>query len=809
MSESTPLTADRLRRRCDPAALGFSTTADLEPLVDAVGQDRALDALRFAVGMRGEGYNLFAMGPTETGKHEAVRRVLKERAAREEAPRDVCYVHDFLKPDRPKALVLPPGTGRVLREEVSQLVEDLRVAIPAALESDEQRQRKQAIEEEVKQAHDRAFSELREEAEKVGIALLHTPMGFAFAPVKDGEILPPEDFDKLPEEEQERLEKETERLQAGLQTTIARLRGSAKEARSKVRALLREVTTAAVGHLIDELRTRHAGLPEVVAHLDALQEDVVDNVEDFLGLPEGASLKLAASPDLGALSGPVPLRRYLVNLFVDNSALEGAPVVHEDNPTFDNLFGSIEHLAQQGALVTDLHLVKPGALHRANGGYLVLDARELLLQPFAYDGLKRALRAGEARVETLGRQLSIVSTVSLEPEPVPLSVKVVLVGERMLYYLLDEHDPDFRALFKVVADFDDELERDEEAEGAYARFVATTVRSEELLPFDAAAVARVIDRGARLAEDSERLSARVGRIGDLLREADHWAREAGRDVVGAGDVKRAVEESERRAGRIKERLLEEVARGTLRIETEGERVGQVNGLSVLRLGDLDFGRPARISCTARLGSGGVVDIEREVELGGPLHSKGVLILQGVLGSRYAPEHPLSLGATLVFEQSYGPIDGDSASLAELCALLSAIGKIPLKQCFAMTGSVDQDGRAQAIGGVNAKIEGYFEACRALGGVEGRGVLIPAANVKHLMLSDEVVEACERGEFAVHAVETVDEAMELLTGLQAGRRGKTGSFPKGSVNARVEERLIELAERRLELGRGSGGDGEKP
>jgi lon-related putative ATP-dependent protease len=806
VAEATRLSPDQLIRACDPEKLGFETTADLEDLHEAVGQQRAVDAVRFAAGVRSDGYNLFAMGPPATGRHEVVLSFLREEAAGRPVPDDVCYVHDFLKPDEPKALILPPGAGRDLRGDMERLVEDLRIAIPSALEGDELRQRKQAIEDGVKRRHDQAFAELRLEAEKQGIALLHTPMGFSFAPVRDGEVLAPEEFEALPEKEQERLESQTEELQRRLQETIAQFRTWAKEARAQVRELLREITTAAVEHLLDDLRGRWAKRPAVVAHLDAVQADVVENVEDIVGLAEDAHSGPGSLPGLGGSEGPAPLRRYLVNLFVDNAELEGAPVVREDHPNHENLFGAIEHLAQQGALVTDLHLLKPGSLHRANGGTLVIDARELLVQPFAYEGLKRALKAKEARLESLGRTLSLVSTASLKPEPIPLDVKVVLLGERLLYYLLDAHDADFSSLFKVVADFDDELARDRASEAVYARFIATVVRAKSLRPLDRAAVARVIEQGARMAGDGERLSAQIGRVEDLLHEASHWAQEVGRAVVGAADVQRAIDESERRSGRVRERLIEELRRGTILIETEGERIGQVNGLSVLQLAGHAFGRPCRISCRVSLGAGKLVDIEREVELGGPLHSKGVLILQGLLAARYARDHPLSLSATLVFEQSYGAVDGDSASCAELCALLSALAEIPIRQGLAITGSVDQEGRVQAIGGVNEKVEGFFDACLALGGVAGRGVIVPRANVKHLMLRRDVIESVRAGDFALHAVSTVDEALTLLTGRPAGERTR-GRFPRGSVNAAVEKRLVALARRRLELGRASRGSEE--
>jgi len=483
-----------------------------------------------------------------------------------------------------------------------------------------------------------------------------------------------------------------------------------------------------------------------------------------------------------------------VNVLVDHSESKGAPVVYEDHPTYNNLIGRIEHIAHMGALVTDFNLIKPGALHRANGGYLILDARQLLLQPYAWDGLKRALRSREVRIESLSQVLSLVSTVSLEPEPIPLDVKVVLIGERLLYYLLYQLDPDFGELFKVEADFNEEIPRTPENNLLYARLIGTIARKEGLRPFDRGAVARVIEHSARMADDAEKLSIHLLSTADLLREADYWAGVAGNGVVTADDVQRAIDAQIHRADRLRELVQEEIKRGTILIDTTGERVGQVNGLSVIQLGNFAFGRPNRITARVRLGKGEVVDIEREVELGGPIHSKGVLILSGFLGARYAAERPLSLSASLVFEQSYSGVEGDSASLAELCALLSSLAEVPIRQSLAVTGSVNQHGEVQAIGGVNEKIEGFFDVCKTRGLTGEQGVIIPATNVQHLMLRQDVIEAVKAGQFHIYPVQTVDQGIELLTGIPAGERDEEGNFPEGSINQLVEARLIELAEK---------------
>jgi lon-related putative ATP-dependent protease len=582
-------------------------------------------------------------------------------------------------------------------------------------------------------------------------------------------------------------------LQEKLQETMRQARHWERDARDRLKELDRQVAMFAVGHRIDELKEKYADLADVVAYLEAVQKDVVENVDDFRRSgQEGEQAAMMGLPMQRVREAK--FRRYQVNVLVDHSQSEGAPVIYEEHPAYNNLVGRIEHMAQMGALVTDFNLIKPGALHRANGGYLVLDARDLLMQPYAWNALKRVLRAQEVRIESLSQALSLVSTVSLEPEPIPIEVKVVLIGERLLYYLLYDLDPDFGELFKVEADFSSEMPRSGENQQLYARLIATMVRREGLRPFDREAVARAIDRSSRLVGDSEKLSTHLLSIADLLNEADYWASENGNHAVTADDVQHAIDAQIHRADRLRERVQERIERGVILIDTEGAHEGQVNGLSVIALGDYAFGRPSRITARVRLGKGEVVDIEREVELGGPLHSKGVMILSGFLGARYAQDHPLSLSASLVFEQSYAGVEGDSASLAELCALLSALSEVPIKQSLAVTGSVNQHGRVQPIGGVNEKVEGFFDVCKARGLTGDQGVLIPQANVEHLMLRSDVVEAVEQGQFAVYPVETVDEALELLTGVEAGERDEEGNFPAGSVNQRVEARLIELAEK---------------
>ena len=797
MSTNKELKATQLYQRTDLDQSEFTTTADLDDLTEVIGQPRAVAAMKFGIGMPQDGYNIFALGPAGTGKRQVIHRYFATRAADEPVPDDWCYVNNFEEAHKPKTIRLPAGKGLTFRDDVDDLIESLNTALSAAFESEEYQSRRQTITEELQEQQSEAFQELQEKAEQKGIALLRTPAGLVFAPVKEGEVLSPEEVKALSEEQRKQLEAEVETLQGELQKIVQQVPSWQRETQKKLKALNREIANFAVGGLIDELREKYSDYTAIVDHLDSVQRDIVENARDFMQSgEEEANLPAMLRSAMQDSSVGSPLaRRYRVNLLVDHSQSQGAPVVYEDNPTYQNLVGRVEHQAQMGALLTDFNLIKPGALHKANGGYLILDARKVLLQPYAWEALKRTLQAGEIRIESLGQMLSIVSTISLDPDPIPLNVKFALYGEPLLYYLLYQLDPDFAELFKVEADFSEQMDRDDDNQQLYARMIATLVRQEELQPFDRSAVARVIERSARMVGDTKKLSTQTRDIADLLREANYWAEQSGDSTVQAEHVQQAIEAQIYRADRIRERVQESIQREIVLIDTEGERIGQVNGLSVLMLGNFAFGRPSRITARVRLGKGDVVDIEREVDLGGPLHSKGVLILSGFLGARYAEQQPLSLSASLVFEQSYGGVDGDSASSAELYALLSAIAEVPIRQSFAVTGSVNQHGLVQAIGGVNEKIEGFFDVCKKRGLNGQQGVLIPASNVQHLMLRQDVVEAVEACQFHIYPVETIDQGIEILTGLPAGEPDEAGEYPEGSLNYRVKQRLAELAELR--------------
>jgi lon-related putative ATP-dependent protease len=789
MTAIKALPASDLCRRYDPGAFDFDDTTQLEDLQEPLGQDRAVEAIRFGIGVRHQGFNLFAFGPPGTGKTEIVRLYLEPEAAAQPVPDDWCYVNDFSTPHCPRALRLPAGRATELAKQMASLADELRVVISSAFESEDYRTRLDVIMEQYKLRQEQVFEELREKASKKDIALVRTPVGLALAPVREGQVVEPDAFAKLTEEERDTIKADIGALEGDLQSAVRMLPELERQQRQEIRTLNREVTSFAVGHIIDEIREHWGDVDTVTGFLDEVQEHVIDHADVFRLTNEqiAQSAPPGMMPDIAQQRERV-IGNCQVNVLVCHDVEAGAPVIYEDNPTVDNLLGMVEYRAEFGNLVTDFRLIKPGALHQANGGYLILDARRLVLQPYGWETLKRELRSREIRIESLSKMLSLSSTVSLKPEPIPLDVKVILVGDAMLYYLLSQNDPDFRELFKVPVDFDDRLPVTEDAIADYVRLIATQARKRNLRPLDRGAVSQVLERMTRLAGDAERLSNHVRSLVDLLLEADHWAGIRGNGNIGGDDVKKAVAAHIHRSDRIRERTQEQFERGIINLDTAGERVGQINGLSVMQLGDTAFGRPSRITARVRLGSGRVVDIEREVKLGGPLHTKGVLILSNFLAARYTQDQPLSLNASLVFEQSYGGVDGDSASSTELYALLSALADVPIRQSLAVTGSVDQFGEVQAIGGVNEKIEGFFDLCHHRGLNGEQGVLIPAANTKHLMLREDIIEAAAQGQFHIYPIATIDEGIELLTGTVAGELDGDGNYPADSINGLVLARL---------------------
>ena len=769
------LQPEQLYRRCPADLLDFETTEELQPLVDQLGQDRVLAALDFGFNVDQEGFNIFLLGSAGVGKRELLESLLQEQRNKPRAPvDDWCYVNNFEAPDKPIALRLPRGMGCQLREDMASVVEDLLAIMPDTFQSDEYQARVQELGEHYQNRENEAFQALAGKAAEKNIAMLQTPSGYTLAPSKDGEIITPQDFEALPEEQKKTTLAEIETLKEELKTIVRQLPGWKKESHERFRELNSEFSRQVIDPILNLLKDKYEDHPRVLAYLNAAHKNMTEEAESFTqvrsesAIPDNIKERVREFP------------QYSVNVMVDNSGQEKAPVIYEDNPSFANLIGRSEHVAEMGTLVTDFTLIKPGALHRANGGYLILEADKILTNPYAWTALKRVLRAREVRIQSLDQIFSFVSTVQLEPEPMALDLKVVLTGSRYIYYILQEYDPEFASLFKVTADMSEDVAWDKGSTLEFARMIRQLQLHNNLLPISREGVARIIEQASRQMQDSEKLSLHRGQLDNLLTESDFIARRAGASTITAEHIDQSVDAAEHRLDQYRDKSHESILREVTLVQTEGAVTGQVNGLAVFLLGDYGFGRPTRITATARLGSGKVLDIEREADLGGKIHSKAVLIISALLAQRYARDRPLPLAATVVFEQSYGGIEGDSASVAEFAALVSAIADIPIRQDLAVTGSLNQQGQVQAIGGVNEKIEGFFDICQARGLTGNQGVVIPAANQVHLMLKEEVRQAVANGTFHVFTAATVEDALELLTG-----------FSASSIEATIDARLDEL------------------
>ncbi len=764
------VSVERLRRSYDPAELGFETTADLEPLEGLTGQDRALAALRFGLGMESHGFNVYAAGPHGIGKMTALREILGDLAASRPAPPDVCYVHNFEDPYKPRALVLPDGKGRQLRQDMEQLLLDVISEVPRAFGSDEYRAARVELERTLDTKRREFLKALDKRAGEVDFAIKLTPVGVSISPELGDHALTEKEVEALPENVRDDIHERGEGLKEYVRDTLKNIHLAECAARKTRDELDREVALYAIRHLLDAVVERYAEFGAVGEYLEQVREGLLELADEIRELePSEEPTWKRGTP-----------REFQVNLLVDKAKGKGAPVVVELNPAYASLFGKIEKEGEVGGVFsTDFTMIRPGSIHRANGGYLVIPVLDLLRNTFSWDALKRAIRSGEVEVEDPAERLGLISTKSLRPDPVPLDLKIVLVGPPIYYYLLHRHDPDFRELFKVKADFDTRMEASDEHVSEFLRFLRGFCQSKDCtLPLDAAAAARLLEHSTRLAGDQEKLSTLFGELCDVVREAEFWAKEEGTTLIGRAHVEKALEQKRYRDSLTEERIQELISEGTLRIHTEGQATGQVNGLAVLQLGDYRFGRPCRISASVACGREGIVDIERKVELGGAIHSKGVMIIHGYLLQTYGAERPLTLSARLAFEQSYNEVDGDSASSAELYALISALSETPLAQGIAVTGSVDQHGRVQAVGGINEKIEGFYRVCAAANLSGEQGVIIPRSNARHLMLATEVVEAVREGRFHVWSVETVDQGLEILS-------GKAPRAIHEAANARLE------------------------
>lgn len=781
------LPLNQLYKACVLKDLPFTTTRQLDPLAEIVGQDRAREAIRFALSMPHGGYNVYAVGRNGLGKRTMLLRYLAHHSDEEHRIHDWCYVANFEDPRVPRMLRLPAGQGASLKQDMEKLMARLVKMIPQTFDSEQFLERAEQLKGEYGKKQEDVLERLANQAKRRKISLtLTTPGGYRLVAMNGDEPHTADTFAQLTETQRDRFENDIDKLEKKLRQTIRKIADWEQEYVEKQQALNQETLETISGHQLDELISRYRDLPDVVRYLEAVRADLADSLDIFLDDSEEQAAIAYAS-----LDKKMP-RRYLVNLLVHQKTDE-VPVVVEDNPTYHNLFGYVENVTYKGTVFTDYSLIRPGSIHRANGGYLLMDAIKVLEQPFVWDALKRALRSKEITINSLERELTLSGTISLEPEAIPLDVKIVLFGDRETWLLLQEYDPEFGELFRITADFENEMYRTPESQVLYAKFIASLVHEKDLLHCDRKAVARIIEYSSRMAEHQARLSLHAADIANLLRESDYWARQAGARVIQAAHVEQALASARYRSSRLRDQFYDSIRDGSTLVTTQGKRVGQVNALSVLSTGGFEFGVSNRVTATCFYGDGDILDIERDVKLGGNIHSKGVMILSAWMSSRFARQDPIHLSASLTFEQNYGEVDGDSASVAELCALVSAMAEIPVRQDLAITGSMNQFGEIQPIGGANEKIEGFFDTCVIKGLTGDQGVIIPANNVQNLMLDSGVVQAVREGQFHIYAIRTVEEAIELLLGRPAGRPDRKGNYPKGTVFAAIAKRLAGLRE----------------
>lgn len=785
------LAVRKFRNTYDVSGLGCSNTGELTPAGDIIGQERAVRALNLGLNIEEKGFNIYASGIPGTGRKSTVSKFLNELARKKPKGSDWIYVYNFGNPYEPNAIQLPPGMGRQFKDDMASFVEEAKRTIPQVFESEDYAAKRQNAIRAIDDEKAKIISQLNAVAQSKGFSIQPGPQGLLIIPVKEGKPLTEDEFLALPEEEQADFQKKREDLSLEMRNGFRQLRDLDQKGFDAVKQLNEDVSTYAIGHLLAALRDKYSSMKEVFEYIDAVQKDTIENLPEFLGIqqesPQGAPLVP------GQITRELILRKYQVNVIVDNSATNGAPVIFEYNPTYQNLFGKTEKEVQFGIINTDFTMIRPGSIHKANGGYLVIPVEDLFRYPLSYDALKTALKTGKAAFEEPAEKMGFITTKGLKPEPIPLNIKVVLIGTPIVNQILYSQDPDFYELFKVKAEFDTTMERTEKNVRDYAGFICTLCKQYKLKHLDSSAVAKVVEYSSRLSEDQQKLSTRFSLIADIIREASYYATIDRSSFTTGNHIEKAIEEKIYRSNLIQEKIQDYITKGIFLIETEGNRVGQVNGLSVISLGDIEFGRPSRVTASIGVGRGGVMDIEREAAMGGPIHTKGVLILSGYLAGKFSRDKPLSLSARLVFEQSYEGVEGDSASSTELYAILSALSGLPVNQALAVTGSVNQNGEVQAIGGVNEKIEGFFEVCKAKGLTGKQGVMIPFTNVRNLMLKEEIIEAANAGKFTIYPVKTIDEGIEVLTGIKAGEPGPDGKYEADTVNYLVDKRLKEMAE----------------
>jgi lon-related putative ATP-dependent protease len=787
----TKLPIEKYRNVFEVSRVECRSTKDLSPLDEIVGQDRAVKALDFGLNIHEEGFNVFASGMYGTGRKSAVKKFVEELAKTKPRGKDWIYVNNFANPYEPNAIYLPPGMGKEFQSDMASFIDEAKRIIPKVFESEDYVNRRNASLHDIEEERAKLFARIDASAQEKGFLIQPGPSGLLTIPVKDGQPLQQEEFFALPETEQAQYQKKREELMAELRDLFRQVRDLEQTGNETIEKLNKEVAMGATGRRLAALRDKYANIDEIKDYLDAIQKDIVDNLPQFL--PISPQQQQQMPPQFQhPLFMELAFRKYAVNVIVDNSDTNGAPVVFEQTPTYQNLLGKIEKEVQFGVISTDFTMIRSGSIHKANGGFLVMMVEDLFRTPLTYDGLKTALKTGKAAIEEPGERMGFITTKGIRPEPIPLDLKVILIGTPEVNQILYTQDPDFSELFKVKAEFDTSMDRTDESVKKYAAYICTISEKFRLKHLDKSAVARVIEYGSRLADDQAKLSTRFSLVADVIREASFYATGEGVELITGKHVLKAIEEKRYRSSMIQEKIQEYIEKGVFLIDTDGEKVGQVNGLSVIGLGDIAFGRPSRVTASIGAGRGGIIDIEREAAMGGPIHTKGVLIISGYLAGKYAQDKPLSLSARLVFEQSYSGVEGDSASSTELYAILSALSGVPINQSLAVTGSVNQKGEVQAIGGVNEKLEGYFEVCKAKGFTGKQGAMIPASNVQNLMLKEELVQAAKEGKFTIYPVSTIDEGIETLTGKKAGARKEDGTFEEGTINYLVDQRLRQMA-----------------
>jgi lon-related putative ATP-dependent protease len=784
------LPVEKLRNVCDSKVMHCESTHDLVRLSEIIGQERAVRALKFGLGIKNHGFNMYVAGYPGTGRKSAVRSFVEAQAKVQPVPPDWCYVNNFVNQYEPKAIQFPSGKGKEFREDMKNFIENVKNVLPKAFESEDYASRREATIRELENQRKQLIEELSVKAQREGFVIQTTPIGLLLIPVLDGKPLSEEEMLALPQKMKDKFQEKREQLETEFRNTMRQLIDMERRIHEALKKLNKEVALYAIGNQVESINEKYRDTPEVTAYLRAIENDILDNLQQFV--KRGSSEAPEQLPFSLPWMKEDPYKKYEVNVIIDNSETKGAPVVVESNPTYHNLLGRTEKEAQFGALTTDFSMIRAGSIHKANGGYLIIPVEELLRNPFSYDGLKRDLRDGNIVIEEPEERYGFLSVKTLKPQPISLATKVILIGTPYIYQLLFQLDPDFKELFKVKAEFDTVMDRTEDKVMQYASWVCALCEKENLKHLDGTGIAKLVEFSSRVADDQYKLSIEFSYVADIIRESNYYSTQENSEFITGEHVKKAVEEKVYRSKLIQEKIQEMIKRGFFLIDTVDVSIGQVNGLSVMGLGDFAFGNPSRVTASVGLGREGVIDIEREAKMGGPIHTKGVLILSGYINDKFARDKPLSLSARIVFEQNYEGVEGDSASSTELYSILSALSRLPIKQNIAVTGSVNQKGEVQAIGGVNEKIEGFFEVCKLKGLTGQQGVMIPESNVQNLMLKEEVVDAVKTDKFNIYSVKTIDEGIEFLTGKKAGQRLSDGNFEEDTVNYLVDKQLREMA-----------------